>query len=184
MKRKTFSKKSTEVAKQSRPSVNSDTFVVHELDWEPLPECLSQWTGFVLHWLNELGAQFYARAMAPLNLRPLQVGILQLLASEGGMVQARIGEKLRVDKATMVALLNDLENRGLVERRHHPNDRRAYEVHLLEAGEQTLQEAENLSTEAAKQFFAALTQEEQQTLNELLKRVATSNASWKAPISK
>lgn len=150
-----------------------------ELDWEPLPECLGHWTGFVLHWVTELGSQFYARAMASLNLRPLQVGILQLLAAEGAMVQARIGEKLRVDKATMVTLLNGLEEQGLVERRPHMSDRRAYEIHLLEAGKQRLQAAEKLSVEAAQQFFSALTPQEQQTLNELLRRVATSNVSRK-----
>ncbi|MDM9384558.1 MarR family transcriptional regulator [Chlorogloeopsis sp. ULAP01] len=133
----------------------------------------------MLHWVTELGAQFYARAMAPLNLRPLQVGILQLLAAEGAMVQARLGEKLRVDKATMVTLLNGLEEQGLVERRPHTSDRRAYEIHLLEFGKQQLRAAEKLSVEAAQQFFSALTPQEQQTLNELLRRVATSNASWK-----
>lgn len=176
MKRRTTPKQSL---RQSSSSVNSPTSNIHELDWEPLPQCLSHWTGFVLHWVTELGAQFYTRAMAPLNLRPLQVGILQLLAGEGAMVQARLGDRLRVDKATMVTLLNDLEEQGLIERRPHPSDRRAYEIHLLKAGEQRLQAAENLSIEAAQQFFSTLTPQEQQTLNELLRRVATSNASWK-----
>ncbi|WP_062294837.1 MarR family winged helix-turn-helix transcriptional regulator [Nostoc piscinale] len=184
MKRRISSKQSAEVPKQESPSVNPHTFSGHDLDWEPLPECLSHWTGFVLHWVTELGAQFYARAMTPLNLRPLQVGILQLLAGEGAMVQARLGDKLRVDKASMVTLLNDLEAQGLIERRPHPSDRRAYEVHLLKAGEQRLQQAEHVSIEVAKQFFAALTLEEQQILNELLKRVATSNASWKSTTAK
>lgn len=180
MKRRSSSKQPAEIAQQASPFVSPDAFAIHELDWEPLPECLSHWTGFVLHWVTELGAQFYARAMAPLNLRPLQVGILQLLAAEGATVQARLGDKLRVDKATMVALLNDLQAQGLVERRPHPSDRRAYEVHLLEAGHQRLQAAEQASIAAAKQFFAALTPEEQQTLNQLLRRVATSNALWQS----
>lgn len=177
MKRRPTQKQSS---RRSSPSINTPTFANPELDWEPLPECLGHWTGFVLHWVTELGSQFYARAMAPLNLRPLQVGILQLLAGEGAMVQARLGEKLRVDKATMVTLLNDLEVQGLIERRPHASDRRAYEIHLLEAGKQRLQTAEELSIEAAQQFFSTLTHQEQQTLNELLRRVATSNVSRKA----
>lgn len=176
MKRRTTPKQSL---RRSSPLINSPTSDNHELDWEPLPECLGHWTGFVLHWVTELGSQFYARAMTPLNLRPLQVGILQLLAGEGVMVQARLGERLHVDKATMVTLLNDLEEQGLIERRPHANDRRAYDIHLLEAGKQRLQAAEKLSIEAAQQFFSTLTSQEQQTLNELLRRVATSNVSWK-----
>ncbi|MFQ4135203.1 MarR family winged helix-turn-helix transcriptional regulator [Nodosilinea sp. PGN35] len=144
------------------------------LNWEPLPDCLGHWTGFVLHWVNELGAQYYARAMAPLGLRPLQVGILQVLAGEGPTRQARLGDKLRVDKATMVALLNDLEAQGLVERRPHPSDRRAYDIHLLAAGCDRLRAAEQASIAAASEFFAALTPAEQHTFNQLLRRIATS----------
>lgn len=184
MKRRTTPKQSSKASRQSSTAASTHTFNVQELDWEPLPECLSHWTGFVLHWVTELGAQFYTHAMAPLKLSPLQVGILQLLAGEGSMVQARLGEKLRVDKATMVNLLNDLEEQDLIERRPHPSDGRAYEVHLLNAGEQRIQEAERASIEANKQFFAALTPEEQRTLNELLKRIAINNAPLKPSIQK
>ncbi len=130
------------------------------LNWEPLPDCLGHWTGFVLHWVNELGAQYYARAMAPLGLGPTR--------------QAPLGDKLRVDKATMVALLNDLEAQGLVERRPHPSDRRAYDIHLLAAGCDRLRAAEQASIAAASEFFAALTPAEQHTFNQLLRRIATS----------
>lgn len=158
------------------PKSAANTFQASNLDWEPLPECLSCWTGFVLHWVADLGEQFFTKTVAPLGLRPNQVVILQLLASVGPLVQARLSDKLRVDKATMVSLLNELESQGLIERQPHPGDRRAFEVHLLDAGLQRLQEAENVSIAATKHFFGALTEEEQQTLHNLLSRLATNNA--------
>ncbi|MEA5450564.1 MarR family winged helix-turn-helix transcriptional regulator [Leptolyngbya sp. CCNP1308] len=154
-------------------SSSQSAFIESPLNWEPLPECLGHWTGFVLHWVSDLGAQYYARAIAPLGLSPLQVGILQVISGEGPTRQARLGDKLRVDKATMVTLLNNLEAQGLVERRPHPSDRRAYNIHLLEAGRDRLQAAEQASIAAADEFFSALTPSEQHTLNELLRRIAT-----------
>lgn len=171
MKRKISHRPTSSSASSSTASNQSAS-----VDWEPLPSCLSCWTGFVLHWVADLGEQFFTNTVAPLGLRPNQVVILQLLASEGPIVQARLSDKLRVDKATMVTLLNELESQGLIERQPHRCDRRAFEVHILEAGLQRLQEAEKVSIAATKHFFGALTPTEQQTLHDLLSRLATSNA--------
>lgn len=177
MKRRISNRPSRSSASSSTASNNCAT----ELNWEPLPPSLSCWTGFVLHWVADLGEQFFTNTVAPLGLRPNQVVILQLLASEGPIVQARLSDKLRVDKATMVNLLNELESQGLIERQPHRCDRRAFEVHILEAGLQRLQEAEKVSIAATKHFFGALTLTEQQTLHNLLSRLATSNAPLVPP---
>lgn len=147
------------------------------MPWVPMPECLSRWTGFVLCWVANLGGQFYETSLAPLQLRPGQLAILTLLESEGAIVQARLGERLRIDKATMVGLLNDLERQKLVERRPCAHDRRAFEIHLLELGRQRIQAAEQVSIAAAKQFFGMLSAAEQQTLHHLLVQLATGSAS-------
>lgn len=144
-----------------------------QVDWDPLPKSLSNWTGFLLFHVTELAGQMYAQALASIRLQPFQVGVLQLLASEGPMVQARLGEFLSTDKATMVGLLNDLETQGLVERRPNPHDKRSYHVHLLDGGRARLAEAEKVNAFANKMFFADLTPDEQTTLHQLLERLAT-----------
>jgi MarR family transcriptional regulator, lower aerobic nicotinate degradation pathway regulator len=151
------------------------------MPWVPMPECLSRWTGFVLCWVSNLGSQFFEATLAPLHLRPGQLGILSLLESEGAMVQARLSERLRIDKATMVSLLNDLQQQGLIERRPHLTDRRAFEIHLLESGRQRIQQAEQVGEIASQRFFGVLSPEEQQTLHHLLVRLATSSAALMPP---
>lgn len=176
MKRRAISRQ------QSQPQLVADHSVVEHLDlvplpWVVMPECLGRWTGFVLCWVANLGSQFYETALAPLQLLPGQLAVLTLLESEGAIVQARLGERLRIDKATMVGLLNDLEQQGLVERRPHAHDRRAFEIHLLDLGRQRIQAAEQVSIAAMKQFFGVLSEDEQQTLHSLLVRLATNSAS-------
>jgi MarR family transcriptional regulator, lower aerobic nicotinate degradation pathway regulator len=151
------------------------------MPWVPMPECLSRWTGFVLCWVSNLGSQFFEATLAPLHLRPGQLGILSLLESEGAMVQARLSEKLRIDKATMVGLLNDLQQQGLIERRPHSTDRRAFEIHLLDSGRQKIQQAEQVGELASQRFFGVLSPEEQRVLHHLLVRLATSSAALMPP---
>jgi DNA-binding MarR family transcriptional regulator len=50
------------------------------------------------------------------------------------MTQAALGEALRIDRTTMVALIDELEARGYVQRKRHPDDRRAFLVHPTKAG--------------------------------------------------
>jgi DNA-binding MarR family transcriptional regulator len=100
-----------------------------------------------------------------------------LVVLEGGpMVQARLSERLQVFKPVMVTLVNELEAMGLVERRAHPRDRRAVEVHSLPAGAKRIREAERVSQRASEEFFAALTKAERQTFHDLLAKLADGRA--------
>lgn len=92
---------------------------------DPIPDSLARWTGNLLYWVASLGGQYYAQVIAPLGLAPAQVAVLQVLDGEGVMRQARLTDRTRIDKATMVGLLNELEGQGLIERRASPNDKRA-----------------------------------------------------------
>ena len=141
-----------------------------------LPESLVRWPGFLLAWVAALAGEAYAQRLAPLGIKAQHLGILTLLASEGPLVQARIGDRLTIVKPLVVGLVNELEARGFVERRPHPTDRRAYEVYLLPAGEECMHAAEAISRSATAAFFGALSPDEQATLYQFLWRLAQSNS--------
>lgn len=141
---------------------------------QPLPAALAAWTGNLLYWVANAGGTFYATVLEPLGLRPAQVAVLQVLAGEGAMVQARLSERTLIDRTTMVSLLNDLEQQQLIARRPALTDKRAFTIHLLDAGQQRLAEVEQLSRVADRQFFGVLSPEEQGQLHELLRRLATA----------
>lgn len=147
--------------------------------WQ-LPDNLVKWPGFALSWAAEEASQFYTSALVPLGITARHLGILTLLEAEGPLVQARIAERLHVVKPALVALLNELEAKGLVARRAHPTDKRAFAVHLLDAGRERIRRAEAVSRTATDAFFGVLSADERRLLHELLLRLAVAGAQRNA----
>ena len=85
--------------------------------------------------------------------------------------QQAIGEALRIDRTTMVSLVDQLERRGLVRRERNPADRRAYTIGLTAEGRDLQRNAEAALDAAAAEFFGALSEHEQIGLCEQLGRL-------------
>jgi DNA-binding MarR family transcriptional regulator len=105
-----------------------------------------------------------------LGLRSKQYSVLLQLRS-GPLSQADIGRCARVDRTTMVALVDELEALGLVERARHAEDRRAHAVTLTERGRAVECEAARAVDETEAACFAPLTPEERSQLRELLSKL-------------
>jgi MarR family transcriptional regulator, lower aerobic nicotinate degradation pathway regulator len=112
--------------------------------------------------------------LEPLGVSEHQFYVLTALAHLGPQVQAHLSEPLKIDKATMVGLVNDLEHKGLVQRQPHPSDRRAVLVSLTDAGQALLRRGYEISNHFAQRFFKGITQEEQELLHTILKRLAAN----------
>ncbi|WP_245687470.1 MarR family winged helix-turn-helix transcriptional regulator [Streptacidiphilus griseoplanus] len=109
--------------------------------------------------------------LAPLGIHPRQFGLLNLLIEENGRSQHQLAEPLNVHRNVMVGLVDEMERRGLVERRRHPTDRRAHAVHVLPAGRSLHTEAEALVNGFEAELLGSLEPDEAQTFVALLKRV-------------
>jgi DNA-binding MarR family transcriptional regulator len=140
----------------------------------PLPDYLMANMGAVLNWMAGLIPAIYSAALAPLGVDGRHMAVLLTLQQAGPQVQARLSQITRIDKATMVGLLNDLGVQACIERRPHPADRRAYQVHLTPAGEALIARAGAATDAATERLLAALTQDEREQLRLLLVRVAHS----------
>lgn len=110
--------------------------------------------------------------LAPLGIHPRHFGMLSLLIEQDGLSQHQLCEPLDVHRNVMVGLVDEMEQRGLVERRRHPADRRAHAVHLLPAGRQLQAEAEALVSEFEAKLLGGLDTAEAMTFISLLKRVS------------
>jgi DNA-binding MarR family transcriptional regulator len=79
---------------------------------------------------------------------------------------------LGIHRSAEVALVDELEQRRLAERRRDPDDRRAYTLFLTPAGRELLDELRRAADEEDAELLAALDAPERSQLISLLQRVA------------
>jgi DNA-binding MarR family transcriptional regulator len=89
---------------------------------------------FLLYRAAEQSHSLANDMLARIDLNARQVGILTLVTEREPMTQKALGDMLRIDRTTMVALIDDLERKGFVVRQRHPRDRRAFLVWPTESG--------------------------------------------------
>jgi len=78
--------------------------------------------------------QDFIETFARMKLRPAEFSVLAIIAETPGLKQSEIAEMLGVKRANFVALMDNLEKRGLAERRKAQTDRRSHSVHLTDEG--------------------------------------------------
>jgi DNA-binding MarR family transcriptional regulator len=114
----------------------------------------------------------FGERLAPLGLSRPHVGILNVVGAGGGLSQQALGERLGILPSRLVLLVDELEERGLIERRDSPEDRRSYALHLTEKGRETLEAVGRVSRDHEASVCAALDDEERHQLASLLTKIA------------
>jgi DNA-binding MarR family transcriptional regulator len=114
----------------------------------------------------------FAERLAPLGLAPPHVGILVNIARADGLSQQALSERLGMFPSRLVGVLDELERRGLVERRDSPTDRRTYALYLTAAGRAALEQIGRIGREHQDALCAALDPSERAQLTDLLRRIA------------
>jgi DNA-binding MarR family transcriptional regulator len=127
---------------------------------------------FLLAQLGAHAASQFAERLRVLDLAPADAGILRLLRISAGLSQQELASKLGIHPSRLVALLDNLEKRGLVERRANPDDRRFYSLHLAKGGEEALSGISKVAREHQESLLSALNSEERASLAALLARIA------------
>jgi DNA-binding MarR family transcriptional regulator len=139
---------------------------------EQPPVELAQFSGFLMNYLGTRNGRRFADALEPFGLHPRHFGVLTVLDARPGTTQHELAEHSRVDSSSMVAVLDDLEARGLAERRPDPGDRRKRLIHLTPKGRADLKKMRAVARKVGEQSFAALSADERATLNHLLRKLA------------
>jgi DNA-binding MarR family transcriptional regulator len=137
----------------------------------PPRELLSSPT-FLLKHLTWAMKEHKLAAFEATGLNPMHYAVLALLDEGARETQATIADALGYDRSYLVGLLDELEERGLIERRRDPDDRRRHLVKLTPAGKETLTQLRSVMRRFEKQFLAPLDAEERETLQVLLRRLA------------
>ena len=117
-------------------------------------------------------ARQFSERLAPLGLEPRHAGLLFRLSANEGLSQQAVGELIGLNPTRMVFLVDELEQRGLVERRRSATDRRSYELYLTAQGREKLRQVQASGSRHQDEIGASLTRDERVQLTSLLHRLA------------
>ncbi|MEU8433827.1 MarR family transcriptional regulator [Streptomyces sp. NPDC029216] len=127
---------------------------------------------FLLAQLGAHGAQLFAQRIAELDLTPAQAGLLRLLASTPGRSQRELADDLGMPASRFVPFADELEERGLIERRRNTTDRRLYALHLTDKGLELFAQLRKAGAAHEQELCQGLSPDEHQQLIGLLGRIA------------
>jgi len=127
---------------------------------------------FLLSQVGAHSAAVFATLLAPHKLAPAHAGIIGMLGRTGGLSQRQLAAAVKVHPSKLVAILDELEERGLVERQSHSTDRRLHALHLTTRGQAMFAKLKGIAQEHRKEICAGLSDEESAQLTELLQRIA------------
>jgi DNA-binding MarR family transcriptional regulator len=137
----------------------------------PVPEAPPRSVGFLISQLGFFSSQGFAQALEPLGIAPREFLLLRFVAASAGQSQQALAHRLGVPPSRMVALVDDLEERGLVERRPDSDDRRVRGLHLTKEGQGTLRRAAGVAIEYETKLCSPLGEGERDELIDLLQKV-------------
>lgn len=140
-----------------------------------LSSAASAWHAFLLRKASQRIIGMIEAALRPRGWTVHHFGVLCSVEAEPGQSQRIVGERLRIDRTTIVSLADDLQNAGLLER-HRGVDRRTFCLHLTEAGHTHLAQLKTIVNDMHAEFLAPLSATEQTTLHDLLLKLATSRS--------
>ena len=128
--------------------------------------------GFRLRMAHTAMYRDFSAALADLGLTQKQCATLWLIDANAGASQAALANTLSMDRATMMAIIDRLEEGGLVVRKRSLADRRRQELYLTPAGQKALSKAKTAIAKHERRFTTRLTPQELDVLLSALSKLA------------
>jgi DNA-binding MarR family transcriptional regulator len=130
-------------------------------------------TGYLLARLGMESRRAWGQMLGDHGLTPHQFGVLMTLAQLKAASQQRLSRAVGVDPRNAVPIVDSLQQRGLIERRPDPADRRRHVITLTRAGQVQIEQLGQAGTELEDWFLASLTDEERAGLHATLRKLFT-----------
>jgi len=141
-----------------------------EIEYDLLPSLI----GYHLRRAQIAVFNDFAREMADVQITPGQFGVIVLIGANGGLTQSALARAVGIERSTMVAVIDTLESRGIVERRPSPVDRRSYALALSDDGSKLLDRLKPMVRAHEARIAGELSGAEKQSLLDLLKRLGVA----------
>jgi len=127
--------------------------------------------GFLLSQVGLYAARRFAQRIGEVDLHPPLFRVLNVVDAAEGQSQQAIGEAIGAPASRMVAIVDELEQRGLVERRPHPSDRRIRALYMTAKGRKLLARGRRIATEHEEEMTRGMSEADRRRLVALLQKV-------------
>ncbi len=134
---------------------------------------LTDMVGYQLRRANDIATKRFFSVLADMGVTPGQIGVLTLIANNGGLTQSALSRGVGVDRSTMVAVIDRLEETGLVTRTRAERDQRAYALQLTDKGTTLVSKLVERLHSLEDELLTKLSREERDALITLLRKMAT-----------
>jgi DNA-binding MarR family transcriptional regulator len=137
----------------------------------PAADTAPRSVGFLLSQLGFVSSRRFTQALEPLGIGPREFLLMRFVDASEGRSQQALAERLGIPPSRMVALIDHLEDAGLVERRLDPDDRRVRGLHLTRKGRGVLDRAAKIAIDYETRLCSGINREERATLIDLLQKL-------------
>jgi DNA-binding MarR family transcriptional regulator len=147
------------------------------IDLGPLPDLI----GYVLRRAQLAVFQDFFAAFTPFNIRPAQFSVLTIIERNPGLAQTQVAEALGIKRTNFVGMLDELETRGLAERRQTARDKRSYALYLTADGAALMRKLRPVLKAHEARMVARLREDGRNRLVALLTEIVDGDAR-RAPL--
>lgn len=134
---------------------------------ESIEDCLT----FLLGKAQQRSYQIGKQQLQPYGVTPVQYAMLHLLYERDGQSGAELGERLRLDSATITGLVDRMVQNDLVERRPDKRDRRVNLIFVTSRGFELREVLHQKMRESQEEVVKEFTEEEVAFLKNMLYRI-------------
>lgn len=131
---------------------------------------------FMLARANQAGARYWTKCLKELKLTAVQAMVISFLGDKDIATSKEVSRETGLDAATLTGVLDRLEASGYIQRRPHPDDRRAIFIILTEQGLETVSRIRKKAVPANADFLSALNDSEKKEFRRMLRLVRQAQA--------
>lgn len=143
--------------------------------FSPLRQVMWRRPGFLIRRLNQIGAALFYDECHSESLTPLQIGMLTALSMNPWLDQKAIGRELSLDRTTTAEVLKRLGDKGLVETRVNPDDRRSKLSVITKEGLKLIRELQGSINNSQERLIDPLTPDERTAFMTLLAKLVDAH---------
>src|SRR3954463_384131 len=144
------------------------------------PGIAQQWPTLLVIKLGRITMHRFTEALEPFGIRPRHVAALIELRDSGELTQQSLCGQLHLDPTNLVAILNELEQRGYAKRRRDPEDRRRHLVEISKKGLAVIEKVSEVMDGVEADMLQGFDADEREQLERLLTSIWERSGGYEA----